>query len=398
MSVLVRDGTTKRDWVKLAGAAAETAFKSLTLGKDGFSAAIGPLFRFFEAIRGNDSTERRASRLVLETLAYAITKTVSSIKLVRPPGEPELKTIIEHLLARTETLAEQNEIRLSAAHLKNPNSFSLFVDVGSHVYHELKPNQPKTSELELIAVFHTAIAEGLNRVRTRTPEYYAPLFGALAGPDEISDVRTQAWQKYRSLLARRFEDEPLFGEDHAGGVTLGQVYQNLWGSWEEDEDDAIKREAETEAINRRKATRHLGMLEKMILDWLAADHKSDRVRLISGGPGSGKSTFARRLAALLSSEQRWRVVLVPLQRLRGSGPLEQRIDEYFRLQGDEPFDAEVGPLNAIKNDGHRDWLIIFDGLDELAKEGVGSESSAQEFASIILGSMLDQWFPLSKIL
>jgi hypothetical protein len=63
MSIIIKEGTTKRDWLKLAGATAETAFKSLTLGKDGFSAAISPLFRIFEALRGNDSTERRATRL-----------------------------------------------------------------------------------------------------------------------------------------------------------------------------------------------------------------------------------------------------------------------------------------------------------------------------------------------
>jgi hypothetical protein len=90
--------------MKLAGATAETAFKSLTLGKDGFSAAISPLFRVLESLRGNDSTERRATRLVLETVSYAITKTTSSIQLPRPPLEAELQAIVEHLLSRTQTL------------------------------------------------------------------------------------------------------------------------------------------------------------------------------------------------------------------------------------------------------------------------------------------------------
>jgi hypothetical protein len=72
MSILIKEGITKRDWIKLAGATAETALKSLTLGKDGFSAAISPLFRIFESLRGQDSTERRATKLVLETLAYPV--------------------------------------------------------------------------------------------------------------------------------------------------------------------------------------------------------------------------------------------------------------------------------------------------------------------------------------
>src|SRR5438874_114585 len=217
MAIQIKEGSSKRDWLKLVGATAETAFKSLTLGKDGFSAAISPLFRIFEALRGNDSTERRTTRLILETLSYGIAKTVSSTPLLRSPVKPE-------------------------------------------------------------------------------------------------------------LLVRGFEDEPLFGEDKPSGVTLGQIYQHLRSFWDEHEEDVT---LQIPARGPVKVTRHVRMIDELVFDWLNKNDEADRIRLVSGGPGSGKSTFAKHLAAVLSTQRQWRVLFVPLQRLRGSGPLEGRINEYF---------------------------------------------------------------------
>jgi hypothetical protein len=221
MGIVIKEGTTKRDWLKLAGATAEAAFKSLTLGKDGFSAAISPLLRAIESLRGNDSTERRATRLVLETLSYSIAKTISSIQLARAPLQPEIEAIIEHLLARVQALAEQKNVILDVSHLHNPASFELCNDVASHIFHELKPNDPKAREAEIIAVFQTAVAEGFNRVRARSPEYYGPVIDLLSGPDARGDAKARAWEVYRKLLVQRFEDEPLFGEDRSAGCYPG---------------------------------------------------------------------------------------------------------------------------------------------------------------------------------
>jgi hypothetical protein len=154
-------------------------------------------------------------------------------------------------------------------------------------------------------------------------------------------------------------------------------------AWWEEEEDVRSADETTSATKKKKNNRvvNLSMIESVVMTWLSNFDPRDNVRLISGGPGSGKSTFAKFLAASLAASPGWRVVVVPLQRLRGSGSLETRIDDYFRLQRDEPFDAETVPLINLGRDGHRDWLIIFDGLDELAKEGTGSETAAQDFAT-----------------
>jgi hypothetical protein len=386
VGIRVNETLAARDWTQLAADAAEIAIQLIALGPNGFSNAISALARFVRGQRGSDTTETRATRLVLETLSYAISATIGTTRTSRKPQKAEVQALITALLNRAKALMEQQSIILEAEHLSNPTSFTLFNDLERRIAHELKAFGSSEPSNNVEAVFRKFITEGINRIRTRDVEYFSNVIEVLTGPDVSADNRSRAWERYRSLLIKRFEDEPLFGEDPIKGTTLGQVYQPLRAWWHDD--DEIKAEvtagSQKKAVgNPKKIRRNLEMLETLILRWLGAEDNSDCIRLISGGPGSGKSTFAKHLAAKLSQEPRWRLLLVPLQRLKGSGPLENRINEYFRLQLDEPFDENTVPLSNLRQDGHTDWLIIFDGLDELAKEGAGAESAAQDFASAL---------------
>jgi ATPase family associated with various cellular activities (AAA) len=341
--------------------------------------------RAFRCVQGDDSIEHVATQLVLGTLGYSISGVLTTSQLGRKPDKAEAKALIESVISRAELIANQQEVMLDSSHLDNPASFPLFQDAERSVYHSLKPFQPKDSEKNVAALFRKFASEGIHRIRIRDPEYYSPVIEALTGPDARADARSRAWEQYRSLLIKRFEEEPLFDEDPISGVTIGQVYQPLRGWWNEDEEEQALNSDQAKRSKDQpfKIHQHFGMLDKLIQFWLVANDETDRIRLVSGGPGSGKSTYAKWLAASLAPELSWRVVFVPLQRLKGTGPLEARIDEYFRLQLDEPFNAETTPLSTLGRDGHPDWVIIFDGLDELAKAGPGSESAAQDFASAL---------------
>ncbi|MFO1098833.1 MAG: NACHT domain-containing protein [Xanthobacteraceae bacterium] len=385
MAIRIGDASWKPNWPGFATEIAEIVVQALVLGPNGFSNAVSALMRAFRGVRGNDSTEHVATQLVLGTLGYSISGILTTSRLGRKPDKAEAKALIEDVINRAELIADQQKILLDSNHLENPASFSLFQDAEKRIYHSLKPFQPKDSEYNIKALFRRFASEGMHRIRIRDPEYYYPVIEALSGPDTRADARVRAWAQYRSLLIKRFEEEPLFGEDPVSGVTLGQIYQPLRGWWDEDEEELAPNsdQAKGEKEQPFNIHRHIGMLDRLIQSWLDASDPTDRIRLISGGPGSGKSTYAKWLAAKLATELSWRVVFVPLQRLKGAGPLETRIDEYFRLQLDEPFNADTAPLSTLGRDGHSDWVIIFDGLDELAKEGPSSESAAQDFASAL---------------
>jgi hypothetical protein len=84
MSIIIKEGSTKREWTKLAGAVAETAFKSLTLGKDGFAATISPLcpdagIKFASTMFAGDGGKKARSpgrsRISRKTIAWGMSGT-----------------------------------------------------------------------------------------------------------------------------------------------------------------------------------------------------------------------------------------------------------------------------------------------------------------------------------
>jgi hypothetical protein len=381
MGIDLRKGTTERDWLAVAEAVGEAAVQGALLGVDGYSGAISSLAKVLEALRGEDSIEKRAATLVFETLGFAIASTLASVRLRRTLQRPLAEEITRQVISRAQRYLSSRQVTLTSRHLLRPTELNVFDDALSQFLHEIKVLDPECGEPEISAQFRMALSDGLNKIRARRPEYFSPVTNLLSGPDNNASNIIRDWEKYRAELISRFEDYEMFAENDSQ-VTLAQCYQPLRTWWTENSPDDLFDEFEVE--KRREPTiYHLRRLEDEVVEWLDSSTRHDRVRLISGGPGSGKSTFVRRLAARLATELRWRILVVPLQRLRGSGPLEARINGYFRSDLNEPFDDETVPLASLGRDGHPDWVIIFDGLDELAKEGSGSESVAQEFATAL---------------
>jgi predicted NACHT family NTPase len=112
------------------------------------------------------------------------------------------------------------------------------------------------------------------------------------------------------------------------------------------------------------------MLEGELDDWLKrGSTEGDAIRLITGGPGSGKSTFAKWLAAELSEKQRMRVLFIPLQRFRILASLKEAMASYLT----ETKRFQQNPLSQQGFANPSDpLLLIFDGLDELTKPGDGA--------------------------
>lgn len=106
-----------------------------------------------------------------------------------------------------------------------------------------------------------------------------------------------------------------------------------------------------------------------------------------GGPGSGKSTYARYLAAALSEEGRVRVLFIALQRFDMEDKIESAVGTYLRRQ--QLFAAnplEQPDFASAKNP----LLLIFDGLDELSKPGDYADQETMKFMTR-LNNALSQW-------
>jgi hypothetical protein len=101
-------------------------------------------------------------------------------------------------------------------------------------------------------------------------------------------------------------------------------------------------------------------LEKHLDNWFEAVDRSDPIRAVCGGPGSGKSSFAKMWAAKLARENH-RVLFVPLHQLilRNEHPDVQALLWEFLT------DRDVLPDDPLGRDGEPRLLVAFDGLDEL---------------------------------
>jgi uncharacterized protein YjbI with pentapeptide repeats len=133
-----------------------------------------------------------------------------------------------------------------------------------------------------------------------------------------------------------------------------------------------------------KRTAHVSNLHEVLHQWLNRNANKDPVRVIAGGPGCGKSSFARAFAHEVAQESnKHRVALIRLQYTHLTGQLDQDIAAYFRK-----FNSLVSPKgNPGLPQSPLEWrkedatplLLIFDGLDELTADAGDAEKYARDF-------------------
>jgi hypothetical protein len=149
---------------------------------------------------------------------------------------------------------------------------------------------------------------------------------------------------------------------------------------------------------RVKPERIVVDLAEHTLAWLANPKgKGDTVRLVTGGPGSGKSSFVKWLAARLArgtlGEEAWpgsgtlptRVLFVPLQNIYKNRPISELLGEYFTADH-----FTIDPLE-FKHLGPGRTLVILDGLDELSKAGDVASAQTEAFVSELRNTLDYVW-------
>lgn len=203
--------------------------------------------------------------------------------------------------------------------------------------------------------------------RTRAEDYKC-LKESFDTPFTKAGAAEQAWQSYAALLQKQV-DEPMFVE----AFSLKQVYVPLRAYFFER--GAAEKEArfDPRAAEAQDAKRIVVDLETELGAWLASNDAADAVRIISGGPGSGKSSFTKMLAARLAEQNGRRVLFVPLHLLELSDDLEESVGKFIRYVDS----ALTNPLTP--DERAEPFLVIFDGLDELAMQGRVAAELAQQF-------------------
>ncbi|MFN5967581.1 MAG: NACHT domain-containing protein, partial [Pseudanabaena sp.] len=196
---------------------------------------------------------------------------------------------------------------------------------------------------------------------------YSKIQEALNTPFSQAIDRERGWRLYWAWLQKQV-DRPMFAE----AFGLNQVYVPLRGYYEcrveKQDSDRLR-----EWIYQRTVVDLANELEK----WLKIRDRNDSIRIITGSPGSGKSSFAKMFAAQQAELNRY-VLFVPLQSFNLTedliGALDKFVKEYGFLAAN-PLDPEFREASI---------LVIFDGLDELAKQGKVAAEVAQQFVDEVI--------------
>jgi hypothetical protein len=179
--------------------------------------------------------------------------------------------------------------------------------------------------------------------------------------------REHAWIRYNAFLQKQVE-ERMF--DEAFG--LRQIYVPIRGYYEEKVEGEGDKELRQHFQGMRSHKRIVIDLEKILEDWLNKAEQNDAIRIISGGPGSGKSSFVKIFAANQSEKGNIPILFIPLHHFELTEDLVDAVHNFVRY-------LQFFPSNPIDpKTGEERILIIFDGLDELSMQGkVGVEVSQQ---------------------
>ena len=274
------------------------------------------------------------------------------------------------LLDRLDRALDEAEFRLDEKLFDRPTALEIVDRLRAPLTewlqaHGLNESQAKSMAARLPTYFTYALYEDWRK----NPAIHAPIKEALANPFTRAEERDQLWNAYSAWLQRQV-DERMFEEPFG----LSQVYVPLRACFERPKRDASERQEYVRAKLAHEEVEWVAVdLAGAIDAWREAADPHDAIRFISGGPGSGKSSFARMYAARLAGEGERRVLFIPLHQFDLKADLAEAVDAFCR-------DREMIPEKILDaKTGEPRLLVLFDGLDELSKQGKLGAEIANDF-------------------
>lgn len=328
----------------------------------------------FEAVKAwravSEKPEHRAWSLWQESLALTMVRFFETASLTRKPDGGELAALMDEIIEDSRLLCEQPRTQMIQAHLRMPTKFPLYPALRGKLpayAKRIAPDHVRDDEW-LCLCLDRAFERGFQRVLFEEKAYYKLLLDAFEGEAAGTPNQRDLWERYYDWLWLDVSDRPLFGQED-GGASLADIFQPLRCSWRE----RGKACGPDEEAEREPDVIHIAWLEGELHRWLSAGKNDDALRVVSGGPGSGKSSSAMMFARKVASERRCNVFLIPVQGLNVDRPIDEVVDDFVQKTKGRVGALGGNPLTWLETDP-LPLLLIFDGLDEVARpEGAGLE-------------------------
>ncbi|MEH1785419.1 MAG: pentapeptide repeat-containing protein [Nostoc sp.] len=319
------------------------------------------------AIGLGSAPEEVAWLLIYRSLVEAIVSLVKGNQelLFEKPNKSDLDLLCDRLNDSLVSI----ELRIDQDFFSRPKDLPILEPIKTAFadwlkYFSVNQAQAQTISHRLPTYFVLALHEEW----AKHPEKYACLKEELDTPFTQANEREQSWQRYLAWLQKQVE-EPMLLE----AFCLKQVYIPLHAYYKRKVAGEKSEEFKRRVREDEKYQRVVLDLETELEAWLEKGDRHDAIRVISGGPGSGKSSFAKIFAANQAEKGKISILFIPLHHFEPSDDLVEAVGKFVR---DEGF-LRHNPLDKDKADSH--LLIIFDGLDELAMQGKIATETAQQF-------------------
>ena len=330
---------------------------------------VSALFDVFDSVKRQEDPNSIAWRWVFSAFARSLTELIGEYAEGAKLAAGDAKQVD----ALAKIGLRESELRFSIDVLKNPARLGMLPKLQNATERALQyvgVNQSadrKAIARRLPAYLGYALSEEWRNDRAR----YQSLVDALEhDPLREHNQLEDDWRAYHRDLVKAFE-APVFEETFG----LHEVFVDLPAYW-------CRHVRQDRDI---KTTKVVVDLRSAVIDWLRKPGaEDDAIRMISGGPGSGKSSFAKMIAAEVArgedEELPYRALFVPLQRIQfKDGATLRTITRSYLMSRANP-DFRVDPLDQEGfASPDRRVLLIFDGLDELAKEGATATKITQKF-------------------
>jgi hypothetical protein len=298
--------------------------------------------------------EDKIDAVAWNLLSKAMGKAMYGLVLENPhlfkvDNEQTLQDAIDNLL-------QEQEFTIDANFFDHPEKNSFFTQ-GQNILEAWlhAANTPDATIKNIVARLPSCFVNALRDEWRKDPDYYQELKEYFDSPFFKPVQYEQDWERYTAWLERQ-ADDPVFGST----FSLRQIYVPLCAYYTKIDDKSGPASSSPKKM--------VVKLKEYLGTWLDTGNKDDAIRVLCGGPGCGKSTFAKLFAAGLAAKRK--LLFIPLHRLVLKDDLEEAISAYFRREkhfNESPYEKE-GIL-----------LIIFDGLDELTQRGKAHAEVVNQF-------------------
>jgi len=301
--------------------------------------------------------EEKAFLLLTRTMVRAVTQLLS---------ESDCSAFEEFAFTEElESLFDEKDFFIDAAFFGNPKGSPIVEEIQVILKGWLPYTGISASTIAaIIDRFPSYFVFALNDEWRSNQNSYASLRAFFETPFSKAEGMELDWQHYRARLDMQV-NEGILGENFG----LTHVYVPICACY----DEKVEKSTERDMLREEKTPRTVIDLEAQVCAWIDAKKKEDAVRVISGGPGSGKSSFVKMLAANYS--QKHAILLIPLHQLNLTTSFKTSIGEYLS----ETNAFMRNPLEQAER-----VLIILDGLDELTQQGKSYTEAARDFIDEML--------------